>query len=238
MLSSTRDLSLAQPLTVAGADRAARFDGDQGEEDADDQIDGKQKGGKEGMEKEGEPKRHAGKKEDGEHRPDGVGEEKLDGLNIRDGDVEDIALFTVDQTGRGEAPQGLKEMDAHVGEQMISAGVGDNPLDVAAEDNQNGRNPHQDAVKQGGTDIQFAGAGEQEKGAETHQPHLGKVADDAGQRGEGELAGDRGGQMKEPAGHLADRIAKTSTHRPAPPLRAFLGWLAPPPSGSRALFGA
>ena len=73
-----------------------------------------------------------------ERRGDGVGEEELHGLHVGAGDAHQVAGAAPGQVGRRQRVQGVVEVDAHLGQELVGEVVGQ----PAVRPGEHGRDPH------------------------------------------------------------------------------------------------
>ena len=114
-----------------------------------------------------------------------MGEKELDGLNVRNSDVQNVPLLPAHQAGRGQGTQFFIESNPQMGQEMVGSCMGHHAFYIPAYHNQSGADPRCNPPRGGGG--QPAGAGQEGKGAKPHQPHLRQVSHYAGQGGESEL---------------------------------------------------
>ena len=173
---------LPQPGAVAHSHAPSGFDGSQREDYADDQVNRQQHGGKQRLEPQRQPQGDAGQEDNGKHGADGMGEEKFHRFNVRNGNIQNIPLFPVHQAGGSQLPDSLVQMHPHTGQKPIRPRMGDHALGIPSQDDEQGGKRRQPAVQPGGA-PDHPRAGQQQQRAKAHQPHLGKIPDNAGKRG-------------------------------------------------------
>ena len=159
-----------------------------------------------------------------EHGTDGVGKKLLNGVDVRDGDGDDVTPLPIHQASGGELPQLVEEAGTHVRQQRIGRHVGCDALQVAhARDGDRAQGKHR--APQPGAAAHQARIAEDQAGACAHQGHAGHVAHDAAKGRPGDIFSLGRGDAHEPPRQLPQGVFESPLHAVA---------LLPKPASSRS----